>query len=72
MPIVFAVFAVLGLASRTGLLTRLAAGFALLLMIVFVFTVANAGLSLESGVFVVILGTILALVGGICGMAGKD
>lgn len=72
VPIVFAVFAVLGLASRTGLLTRLAAGFALLVMIVFVFTVANAGLSLESGVFVVILGTILALVGGICGMAGKD
>jgi hypothetical protein len=54
------------------LLTRLAAGFALLVMIVFAFTVANAGLSLESGVFVVILGTILALVGGICGMVGKD
>ncbi len=72
VPIVFAVFAVLGLASRTGLLTRLAAGFALLVMVVFAFTVANAGLSLESGVFVVILGTVLALVGGICGMAGKD
>jgi hypothetical protein len=72
VPIVFAVFAVLGLASRTGLLTRLAAGFALLVMIVFAFTMTNAGLSLESGVFVVILGTILALLGGICGMVGKD
>lgn len=72
VPVVFALFVVLGLASRTGLLTRLAAGFALLLMVVFAFTVANAGFSLGSGIIVVILGSILALIGGVCGMAGKD
>ena len=72
IPMVLAVFALLGLASRTGLLTRLAAGFALLVMIAFAFTVANAGLSLGPGVFIVILGSVLALIGGVCGMVGKD
>lgn len=72
VPIVLAVFVLLGLASRTGLLTRLTAGFALIVMVVFAITVANAGISLGSGVFVVIAGTVLALLGGICGMAGKS
>jgi hypothetical protein len=72
VPIVLAVFVLLGLASRTGLLTRLAAGFALLLVGGFTFTVANAGLSVGSGLIVVLVGTVVALIGGICAMAGKD
>jgi hypothetical protein len=72
VPIVLAVFVLLGLASRTGLLTRLAAGFALLVVAAFTFTVANAGLSVGAGLVVVLVGTVLALIGGICGMAGKS
>ena len=71
VPIVLAAFVLLGLASRTGLLTRLAAGFALLVVGVFTFTVANAGMSVGSGLVVVLVGTVLALIGGICAMAGK-
>ena len=72
VPIVLAVFVLLGLASRTGLLTRLTAGFALLLVAAFTFTVANAGLSVGSGLVVVLVGTVVALIGGICAMAGKN
>lgn len=71
VPMVLAVFVLLGLASRTGLLTRLAAGVALLLMIGFAITVATSDASLGSGVYVVMLGAVLALVGGIVGIASK-
>jgi hypothetical protein len=72
VPIVLAVLAALGLVGATGKLTRFAAGLALLLMIVFAVTVATADVSLAAGVSVVIVGTIIALAGGICGRIGKS
>ncbi|HET6952641.1 MAG TPA: hypothetical protein VFI47_19825 [Acidimicrobiales bacterium] len=72
LPLVLAVFVLLGLASRRGLLTRLTAGFGLLVMIVFAFTVGNAGISVGVGIILVILGLVLALIGGICAMVGKS
>jgi hypothetical protein len=72
LPLVLAVFVLLGLASRRGLLTRLAAGVGLLAMVAFAFTVANAGISLGAGIYLVIVGAALALAGGICAMAGKS
>lgn len=71
VPLVLAVLAVLGLVGAKGKLTRFAAGLALLLMIVFAATVATADVSLASGVFIVIVGTIVAYAGGICGRIGK-
>jgi hypothetical protein len=72
LPLVLAVFVLLGLASRRGLLTRLAAGVALLAMVALAFTVANAGISVGAGIYLVIVGAALALAGGICAMAGKS
>ena len=69
--IVLAVFALLGLAGRTGLLTRLAAGLALLLLLGYVLTVASSSASLGSGTYVAIFGAILALGGGVVGIANK-
>jgi len=69
--IVLAVLALLGLAGRTGLFTRLAAGVALLLMLGFVLTVATSNASLGSGPWVAIFGAILALAGGVVGIANK-
>ena len=69
--IVLAVFALLGLAGRTGLLTRLAAGLALLLLLGYVLTVAPSSASLGSGTYVAIFGAILALGGGVVGIANK-
>jgi hypothetical protein len=69
--IVLAVFALLGLAGRTGLLTRLAAGLALLLLLGYVLTVATSNASLGSGTYVAIIGAILALGGGAVGIANK-
>jgi hypothetical protein len=71
VAIVLGVLALFGLASRTGLLTRLAAGLLLLLMGVFIFTVVNADISLGSGAIIVLAGAVVALLGGIAGMAGK-
>jgi hypothetical protein len=71
VPLVLAVFVLLGLASRRGLLTRLAAGVALLFAVAFAFTVGNQGVDAAAGVYLVIAGSVIALIGGICGMAGK-
>lgn len=71
VPLLLAVLAVIGLVGAKGKLTRFAAGLALLLMIAFTATVVTADVSLASGVFVVILGTIVAYAGGICGRIGK-
>lgn len=71
VPIVLAVFALLGLAGRSGLLTRLAAGLALLLMVAFAVTVATSDASLGGGVYVVMAGAVIALIGGVVAIAGK-
>jgi hypothetical protein len=72
VAIVLGVLALLGLATRTGLPTRLAAGLLLLLMAAFMFTVVDADISLGSGAFVVLVGAIVALLGGIAGLAVKN
>jgi hypothetical protein len=69
--IVLAVFALLGLAGRTGLLTRLAAGLALLLLLAYALTVGTSSASLGSGTYVAIFGAVLALGGGVVGIANK-
>ncbi|HEY7073270.1 MAG TPA: hypothetical protein VH479_24305 [Acidimicrobiales bacterium] len=69
--IVLAVFALLGLAGRTGLLTRLAAGLALLLLLAYALTVGTSNASLGSGTYVAIFGAVLALAGGVVGIANK-
>lgn len=71
VAIVLGLLAMLGLATQTGKLTRVAAALALLLMLVFVFTVADADFSVGSGAFVVLLGSIVALIGGIMARAAS-
>jgi uncharacterized membrane protein YphA (DoxX/SURF4 family) len=65
IPIVLGVIALLGLLSETGKATRMAGGIALVLMLVYAFTVASKDIALESGVFLVMFGALVALAGGI-------
>jgi hypothetical protein len=62
-PIGFGVVALVGMASRSRVPTRLAAGITLLLVAAFAVTVIDADLSLGLGVYVVAAGTTLALAG---------
>jgi hypothetical protein len=65
IPIALGVIAMLGLLSETGKATRIAGGLALVLMLIFAFSVADADLSLASGTFLVLFGAFVALLGGI-------
>jgi hypothetical protein len=39
--------------------------------VAFAFTFGNQGVDAAAGVYLVIAGSVIALIGGICGMAGK-
>jgi hypothetical protein len=65
VAVICGLLAALGLATQTGKLTRVSAGVAAVLLVVFAFTVADADISIGSGVWVALLGAILALVGGV-------
>jgi hypothetical protein len=71
VAIVLGVVALLGLFSRTGMPTRMAGVVALVLMLIFVFTAADADVELGSGPYVVMFGALVALIGGIAGRATK-
>lgn len=71
IPIVLGVIAMLGLLSPTGKATRIAGGLALVLILIFIFTVADADFPIESGTYVVLFGSLLALVGGVVARLDK-
>jgi hypothetical protein len=70
--VVLGLLAILGLAPRTGLVTRLAGVLGIVLIVLFVITVYRApgnfdiG-SLSAGPWVVLVGGVIALVGGLIG-----
>lgn len=65
VAIVLAVVAVLGLFTQTGLPTRVAGGLGLVLMLIFVFTVNDADIDVSGGPYVVLIGALMVLIGGI-------
>ncbi len=67
LAMVLGALAILGVLSRTGRATRMAAGFALLFFTGLLITLLRAGASLGFGVAVVIVGSVIALVGGLLG-----
>jgi hypothetical protein len=71
VTIVLGVLALLGLATRTGRLTRVAAGIGLVLMVVYLVTVADSGFERGSGPVIVLVGAIFALIGGILALSDK-
>jgi hypothetical protein len=72
LAIALGVLVFVSLASRSGLLTRLIGGFSLLLFGAIAFTITNAGRDVGSGLIMVIAGALIALIGGICGMIGRN
>lgn len=67
LAMVLGAFAILGVLSRTGRATRVAAGFALLFFAGLFITLLRAGGSLGFGAVVVIVGSVIALIGGLLG-----
>jgi len=70
--VVLAAIAGIGVFTERGGLTRLAGMLAALLMLAFMFTVADADIDGGSGPLIVLLGAIVAVVGGIAARIGKD
>jgi hypothetical protein len=70
--LVFAGFAMLGLLGRKARLTKLFAVLSLLVYGAFAVTLSQGGFSIGSGVFVVIGGAVVALVGGLLANVGRS
>jgi hypothetical protein len=63
--VVLAALAAIGVFTERGGLTRLAGMLAALLMFAFMFTLADAGIGVDRGPIVVVLGALVAIVGGV-------
>jgi hypothetical protein len=72
LAVALGVLVLISLASRSGQLTRLVGGFSVLLFGAVAFTITNANLDVGGGLVMVIAGAAIALIGGICGMIGRD